>query len=132
MADRNTNLQYANSNEYFKDANGMEWGKLLSTHDDDGFTVVKVFNPTAGSGHCYSKGGPAAWHTVINGDVVGREPSTRRATLIGHAVGGGHIKNDGDTGGRLDSYLFGMAVWNYEGPAPTEMQQREINALLKD
>ena len=131
MADRNTNIQYANSSEYFKDATGMEWGKLLREYGCGAFTVVKVLNPTC-SGHCYGQGGPAEWLTVIEGEVVGSEPTRRRAFLIGNAILGGHIERDGDTGMRLESYLIGMAVYDYEGPAPTEMQQREINALLKD
>ena len=135
MADRNTNMQAAKSMQDFctadDDGKSTSWGTLLSAYEYEGFTVVKILNATC-SGHCYGKGGPAEWLTVIKGEVVGSEATKRRATLIGHAVRDGHIERDGDTGMRLESYLIGMAVYDYEGPAPTEMQQREIDALLKD
>lgn len=133
MADRHTNRQYDQSTErfYTTDAAGkLDWGQLLSTHKYDGFTVVKVFSPTSGSGHCYSKGGPAEWLTVIDNEVVGDEPSKRRAKLIGDAIVGGHIESTGDTGMRLDSYLTGMVVWDYEGPAASEEQKAEVRKIL--
>ncbi len=132
MADAYTNRQAALSNVdfYTTDENGKRtnWGTLCREYGCGAFTVVKVFNATSGSGHCYSKGGPAEWLTVINGEVVGSEPTRRRAFLIGNAILGGHIEKTGDTGGRLDSYLTSMLIWNYEGPAPTEKQQREIDS----
>lgn len=126
-------INLKNEDFYTTDENGkrISWGRLLREYGNGAFNVVKVLNPTC-SGHCYGKGGPAEWLTVIDGEVVGSEPTRRRAFLIGNAIVGGHIEKTGDTGGRLDSYLIGMAVWDYEGPAPTEKQQREINALLKD
>ncbi len=132
MANLHTNRQAARSNVDYKDAKGFSWGTLCSEFGCGSFTVVKVFNATSGSGHCYSKGGPAEWLTVINGEVVGSEPTKRRARLIGTAIQEGHIEKTGDTGARLDSYLIAMAVWNYEGSTPSILQQREIDALLKD
>ena len=130
MADRNTNIQAAKSTQRFtttdKQLGTLDWGDLLSTHDYDGFQVVKIFNATSGSGHCYGKGGPAEWLTIIDGEVVGSEPTKRRAKLIGDAIVGGHIESTGDTGGRLESYLTGMIVWDYKGKPATDEQKREI------
>jgi hypothetical protein len=132
MANKFTNRQAAKSTERFYTTDGagrLDWGDLLSTKDYDGFQVLKVFSATC-SGHCYGAGGPADWLTVMDGEVMGVEPTKRRAKLIGDAIVGGHIEKTGDTGGRLDSYLCGMAVWDYEGVAPTEEQKREIRTIL--
>jgi len=132
MADHFTNKQYEKSNERFHtnddDDGPLDWGQLLSKHEYDGFTVVKVFSPTSGGGYCYSAGGPAEWLTVINGSVVGSEPTKRRAKLIGDAIVAGHIESTGDTGGRLESYLTKFIIWDYEGEPPTDEQQRELDS----
>lgn len=131
MANAYTNRQASLSTERFitnSDSLGtLDWGDLLSTHNYSGFDVVKVFSATC-NGACYSKGGPAEWLTIINGEVVGDEPTKRRAKLIGDAIRDGHIESTGDTGARLESYLTSMIIWDYKGIPATDEQRREIDS----